>query len=97
MSNNLAERRASSVSANLSSFLVPKSEPIDEELNLNHKRHLNEQMFNNVDGIGSNKRLMATKKQSSDVLIGKMTNGRTIGNNGEGNCSPNSDLPSKPR
>lgn len=105
MSNNLAERRSSSVSANLTSLVVPKAEPMEEEVNLNRKRHFDDPLSNDSDRITTNKRPMATKKHSppSEGSIGRMTNGRATGNideqnkANERNRSPNSPNLSHPK
>ena len=78
MNNNITERRSSSVSPNvISTMVIPKCEPIENEFNQNNKRQLGEYHSNDSDPILSTKRQMATKKsQQTDTNSSKFHNGR---------------------
>jgi hypothetical protein len=77
MNNNMAETRSLSVSPNVSSMIVPKREPIENDFIQNNKRRFGEHLSHDTDTTGLNKRQMATKKnQYSDNIQSRSINGR---------------------
>ena len=74
----MTERRTSSISPNVSpSMIVPKREPIENDLMQNNKRRFGEHLSHDTEIAVSNKRQMATKKhQHPDHNQPKITNGR---------------------
>ncbi|CAF0753208.1 unnamed protein product [Adineta steineri] len=75
----MTERRASSVSPNVtaSSIIIPKCEPIENDIIQNNKRRLGEHLSHDTDTILLNKRQMATKRHHhTDNIQSKFMNGR---------------------
>lgn len=75
----MSERRLSSSSPKISpSMIVPKREPIENDIIQNSKRRFGEHLSHETDIIPPNKRQMATKKhQQTDQSQSKLRNGTT--------------------
>ena len=73
---NMSERRSSSSSPRVSpSMIVPKREPLENDMILNSKRRCGEHLSHETDIIQPNKRQMATKKhQQPQTKIRNGTN-----------------------
>lgn len=97
---SMADKRSSSTSSspNVSPLMiVPKREPIENDVLTTNKRRLSDYPILDIDSNVANKRQMATKKhQHSDSNLTKLTNGRN-GNLDEQQKLPSSISPGKPR
>lgn len=78
----MSDRRSASSSPKVSpTMIVPKREPIENDLPQCSKRRFGEHLPHETEIILPNKRQMATKKhQQTDQIQSKLTNGRNANN-----------------
>jgi hypothetical protein len=79
MNDHITDRHSSPVSLHASCLIVPKHEPIDDDMNTTRKRRSGEPIPFELNTVIPNKRQMATKRyQHGDTMLLKSINGRNV-------------------